>query len=109
MNNLEEQLGRVLRPQELAEFLNVDEKTVPQYYRELGGMRLGRLYVFFEKEVVHAIQKRSQMGGRSEEEREEKTGNLQDQDRGPGLGNGMEKKASRRLGGIRDDHGILSN
>ena len=69
MNILEEELGRALRPHELAEFLGVDEKTVRQYYRELGGMRLGRLYVFFEKEVVHAIQARSQMGGRGEEER----------------------------------------
>jgi hypothetical protein len=40
-------------------------------------MRLGRLYVFFEKEVVRAVQTRSQMGDRSQEEWEQKTGDIQ--------------------------------
>jgi predicted transcriptional regulator len=111
MSILEERLGRALRCQELAEFLGIDEKTVRQYYKELGGMRMGRLYVFFEKEVIRAIQTRSQVGGRSEEEGQEEAGDLQYQDRGSGLGGRVAKKASGAMGGtqIRDDHGILSH
>jgi DNA-directed RNA polymerase specialized sigma subunit len=62
--NAEEQLGRVPRPQELADFLGVDEKRVRQYYVELGGIRLGRLYVFFEQEVINAIQASRRFGQR---------------------------------------------
>ena len=65
---LEEHLGKALRCQDIADYLGVDEKTVRQYYKELGGIRLGRLYVFFEKEVVHAIQEWTQMGCPSSEE-----------------------------------------
>ena len=37
-----------------------------------------------------------------------KQAHLRDQDRGSGLGSGVAEKAARRLGGTRDDHGILT-
>lgn len=109
MQMLEEQLGQALRPQEVAEFLGVDEKTVRQYHKELGGIRLGRLYVFFEMEVLHAIQAKRQVGCAGEKEREKEGGDLQDGKRSFELGSGLEKKAYGRLGIPRDSHGLLSN
>lgn len=109
MRMLEEQLGRALRPQELADFLGVDEKTVRQYYVELGGIRLGRLYVFFEQEVINAIQASRQMDSLGKEKRKEEGGDLQDRKGGLELGGRLEKKTHRRVGKHRDSHGLLSN
>ncbi|RLA98971.1 MAG: hypothetical protein DRG83_13835, partial [Deltaproteobacteria bacterium] len=67
IKKLREELGHVLTAKQLACYLGVDERTVRQYYRELGGVRLGRRYLFFEKGVIDAIQKRTKMGGPSEE------------------------------------------
>ena len=47
MDQLEQSLGKALRVQEIAQYLDVDVKTVRKYYRELGGIRLGRHYKFF--------------------------------------------------------------
>ena len=61
MQQFKDQLGKALRPKHLAEYLGLDQKKVRQYYRQLGGIRLGRRYLFFEKEVVNAIQEKRQM------------------------------------------------
>ena len=67
MKLLEKDLGKALRTQDVAEYLGVDIKTVRKYYRELGGIRLGRHYRFFEKEIFNAIQKKTAMDRPSEE------------------------------------------
>ncbi len=61
MNHLEEELGKALRPKEVAKYLGLDEKTVRLYYQKLGGMRLGRRYVFFERRIIDAVQEWTKM------------------------------------------------
>lgn len=63
MEYLYSQLGRVLSTREVARYLGLDCKTVRKYYAALGGVRLGRTYLFFEREVVNAIQARKTLGG----------------------------------------------
>jgi hypothetical protein len=60
MNNLSEQLGRSMTTKEVAEFLSLDMVTVRKYYLQLGGVRFGTAYRFFERRIIDAIQKPQQ-------------------------------------------------
>jgi len=71
MKCLEKQLGKVLNAKQVAQYLDLDVKTVWKYYQRLGGIRLGRQYRFFEKEICNAISKREKMDSPSEEGRKE--------------------------------------
>ena len=103
---IENKLGRVLRVGDLACYLGLDEKTVRLYYRELGGVRLGRRILFFEKEVINAVQKRSKMGSPSESQWEEEGEDLPEQERGNSLGKRKPIKSRRDMVG-EDKHGVL--
>jgi hypothetical protein len=106
MHLLDENLGKVLKPKDLAGYMGLDEKTVRLYYHELGGIRLGRRILFFEKEVINAIQKRSEMGSPSENQREEEGTDLPEQEGGGSLGKQSPSKSRRDM--VREDqHGIL--
>jgi hypothetical protein len=88
-------LQQPLTPQELADRLNLDVRTVRKYYAELGGVRLGpRKILFFEEEVVYAIQaqrkKQETMAGASQDQQQVRAEILCDQ------------KGSRRMGGRRE-------
>jgi hypothetical protein len=106
MDQLERSLGKALRAQEIAQYLDVDVKTVRKYYRELGGIRLGRHYRFFEKEIYYAIQKRTKVDSPSEERKPEIGKGVFDKEGSQGLGNQDEKKASRRVE-REDRHGLF--
>jgi len=103
---LDENLGKVLRPKDLAGYMGLDEKTIRQYYHELGGIRLGRRILFFEKEVIDAVQKRSKMGSPSESQWEEEGEDLPEQERGNRLGKRKPVKSRRDMVG-EDKHGVL--
>ena len=106
MEILECELGKALRAQEVADYLGTEIKSIRKYYRELGGIRIGRQYRFFERRLSDAIQKRTEMGGPSEERRAEVGEGVRNQDGSQGLGGHDAPKARRRVG--RDDrHGIL--
>lgn len=59
MSLLTEQLGKRLTAQEVAEYLDIDAETVRRYYNSLGGIRLGRLILFFENLIIEAIKENS--------------------------------------------------
>jgi len=103
---LENQLGRVLRPADMADYLGIDEKTVRLYYHVLGGIRLGRQILFFEKEVINAVQKRSKMGSPSESERKEERKDLPEQERSSGMGKREPVKSRADMAG-EDKHGVI--
>lgn len=103
---LEDKLGRVLRPVDLADYLGIDEKTARRYYAELGGIRLGRRILFFEKEVINAVQKRSKMGSPGTSMRQEEGENLPEQEGCNKLGK-PEPVKSRGDMGREDKHGVL--
>ena len=106
MEQLNESLGKTLSAQEVADYLHVDIKTVRKYYRELGGLRLGRHYKFFEKEIYNAIQNWKEMESPSAERRNEDGENIQHTKGGNRLGNNNAEKTRKRLD--RDDrHGLF--
>ena len=74
---MEEKLGKRITPEELAMFLGVNVKTVRQYYRELGGIRLGSRYIFLKKELFMPYQKNGKWKAqvRKDGKRKEKTFN----------------------------------
>ena len=74
MKLIDNTLGKALRTKDVAQYTGLDGKTVRKYYQELGGMRLGRRYVFFERRLIDAIQKRTEMDSPSAERGEEKEG-----------------------------------
>jgi hypothetical protein len=71
MNDLEAILGKALTVSSLAEYLGVNEKIIRQNYRQFGGIKIGRHYRFFTREVAkYALEKRQkQIYSASQEER----------------------------------------
>jgi excisionase family DNA binding protein len=107
MENLNNQLGKTMSAKEVAAYLNVDVKTVRKYYDELGGIRLGRHFRFFEKEVCNAIQAKKQMGCPSEIRRSKKTENILYTEGGDRLGIRNTEKAGRGVD-REDRHALLA-
>ena len=107
MDFLKENLGKAISTKEIAEYLGIDAKTARKYYKELGGMRIGRHYRFFEMEVINAIQTWNEVYRTDKEERKEAGEGLQDQKGGTGLGSRDAEKVRRRLD-REDKHNLLN-
>jgi hypothetical protein len=102
---LKEELGQALGSRELSSYIGLDEATVRKYYLSLGGIRIGTKYLFFEKEVFRAIQKRTKVDWSDTDKwQEEDPEAISDQAGGLELGGGAEKKARVRLD---DPYGIF--
>jgi hypothetical protein len=114
MTRINEELGRPMTAREIAAYLDIDVKTARKYYQELGGVRIGSRYKFFEMEVCDAVQKIRSEGRQdknriyrtSEKKREEGGKTVQDEERGAGMGNEDEKSIKRRLA-KKDQHGLF--
>ena len=98
---MNEKLGRSMSAKQVAAYLKIDVKTARKYYRELGGIRIGRRYLFFEEEVYNAIQTWNEVYRTDKEERKEEREDLQDQKSCSCLGSGDAEKVRRRL--VRQD------
>lgn len=48
-------LGKVYTAGQVAEYMNLDVNTVRRYYKQLGGIRVGAAYRFFERTLTDAI------------------------------------------------------
>ncbi|MGV1098717.1 helix-turn-helix domain-containing protein [Thiovibrio sp. JS02] len=109
MEQLRRHLGAALSVKEVAEILAIDIKTVRKYYQRLGGIRLGRTYRFFEKEVQHAIQTWHEMARTSiSEGREVQKKNLPDQKGSDRVGSGRTEKGAASPAPERDPYGLLA-
>jgi DNA-directed RNA polymerase specialized sigma subunit len=115
MDELNNKLGKKLTAQEVAEYFGVDAETVRRYYHLIGGIRLGRRFLFFENLIIHAIEETSHALQAKEEEQDrvdsrcDETGQevLQDiryQGKSPCMGIGNKKHTRKR---IDDPFGIL--
>lgn len=98
-------LGRSLTDHEVAGYLGVDVRLVRKHFARLGGMRLGRKYVFFEKGVVDALQAQIRMDGGSGVERISQATSMQDEKRGSCMGGANSQTG---FTGISDTHAILA-
>ena len=106
MENLDNKLGRALNAKDLAAYLGLDPKTIRKYYRELGGIRLGSRIVFFEKEFINAIQKRTELDCPSAERRAETGESVPYEERGNRVGSRDAAKTRKRLE-QEDRHGLF--
>ena len=106
MKDLEKSLGKALTTKELAEYLGVNEKTIRENYRQFGGVKIGRHYRFFTKEVTNALEKREEICGASQEEWETERESISDPERSKKMGIGNAQDVGRGM--ERDDrHGLL--
>jgi hypothetical protein len=106
VKHLEKQLGQALSAEEVAQYLGLDVKTVRKYHQRLGGIRLGRRFVFFEKEIINAVSKREEMDCPSEERRPATEQGVLDQEGSEGLGSQNAPQTSRRME-LEDRHGLF--
>ena len=96
--------------------LNLDRKTVIKYYREIGGMRLGRNLMFFENQIVqalgkesdHALQTGEKMGRGSYASGDEEIEDVPEQERSSEVGVRTKTSQLRRLVKA-DPHGIFNS
>ena len=91
---------------ELANHLRLDVKTVRKHYSKLGGMRLGRQYLFFERSVVNAIQERTEMDCPSAEGGAETGEGISNEEGSVDVGSQNEAKARQRME-QEDRHDLL--
>jgi hypothetical protein len=102
-----DELGKALTAADVAAYLGLDIKTVRKYYRQLGGIRIGRRLRFFEKEVYNAIQKRNEIYRTIEEERTKEGENIPDEEGRISVGSRDAAVVGRRM--VREDkHGLLT-
>ena len=107
MSLIKSDLVITLTTKELSEILEADEKTIRKYYQRLGGIRIGRHYKFFEKEVINAVQTWNEVYRTNKEEQTEKRKGVSDEKRSSRLGSQNEAKA-RKLVEREDKHGLFS-
>jgi len=112
MDLIKEELGKRLTVEEVATIFGVDERLVRQHYNELGGMRLGnRVYVFFEKEVINAVQRHNKheksVDRANQDQRKEGETSLRHTKRSTRVGGKRKKPAAQQSSGA-DPHGILA-
>ena len=113
IKTLKQKLGRVFTVKDISKYLGVAEGTVKQYYRELGGMRLGRRVLFFEKRIERMVlyadlpQGEKSLAGLCEEGRDKKAEDLPDQDRSSGMGS-RSKKITKKGLHSRDHYNLLT-
>lgn len=115
MDIIRKELGKRLTVKEVASVFGVDARFVRQHYEELGGMRLGdRIYIFFEKEVINAIQRqikhKDTVDRSSKDQRKEDQTPLPDSQGGHRVGNQRKGADSRwrNSGAGADPHGLLA-
>src|SRR5512136_2158040 len=106
-NEITEKLGPVLTAEQVAGYLRVDVRTIRKYHSKLGGIRLGRRILFFEKEVINALSKGINMGCPSQERRNEKGEDIPNEEGSSGVGS-PAKKATRGQVERRDKHHLLA-
>ena len=112
MDIIRQELGKRLTVKEVASLFGVDSRFVRQHYAELGGMRLGnRIYIFFEKEVINAIQRQnkheSAVDRTGEDQRPENKTPLFDTKGGGRVGNQGAASTQPARGAGADPHGLL--
>ncbi len=98
---------------EVAAFLGVGARFVRLHYKELGGMRLGsRVYVFFEKEVINAVQRQNKsektMDRTNQDQWKESKTPMRHAEGGGRMGNQGKKATPGRGQSGSDPHGLLA-
>jgi hypothetical protein len=107
MTILEEHLGQTMTAQEVAEYLKVYVQSVRKYYLQLGGVRFGRAYRFFERRINDAIQAQGEMACPGPVERRDQTQDISSQERSDKVG-GRTKARIQKIDEARDKFNLLA-
>lgn len=92
IHDLEKSPGEAITVKELAEYLGINQKTLRENYRQFGGIKVGRHYRFFTKEVAkYALEKRQKIYSTSQEERTEAREGFSDTEGSKKMGSKDEK------------------
>ena len=112
LDTIRRDYGRTCSASEVAEYFNVDPRTVKKYYHELGGVYLFGRLMFFEKRIREAIdahqdreKRQDQMAGLREEKRPKETKTVPDPFRSLGVGGDDPQSPGKSKGA--DPHGIF--
>jgi hypothetical protein len=97
--------GKRMTAEEVAVRMKMNVKKVRSMYKELGGMRLGRNYAFFERSLENAIQERTEVGSPSAEGREATGEGVSDKEAGIAVGKQDAAKTRKRME-REDRHGL---
>jgi hypothetical protein len=109
---LVKKFGETFSLDEMSGYLGVDKKWLWDHYSELGGIRLGRKLLFFEKRIERVIndanfyKEKGQMAGLREKEWAKETEDVSNKGTGFGLGGKREKSPTKKEL-RRDKHGLL--
>jgi hypothetical protein len=115
LRELDKTLGKRLTAKNVASYLELDVSVVRKHYAELGGVRIGRQYLFFENLIVKAIERKTNaiLGQRQEkmawdsvQERPSETGDVRPQIGCERVG-GLSKGASTRKVLRKNAHGVF--
>ena len=103
---LQEHFGKALTPMELAQYLGLNYRTILNFHKELGGQRIGKRIVFFERRVIDALEaQRRRVAGAASSGVAEGSGKIPRPKSSPRMGVRSEKKTLR----AKDDrHAIFS-
>ena len=107
MKGLENSLGKAISAKELAKYLGINEKLVRLHYKILGGIRIGRNYRFFERRIIHALEKRQPIYSANQEVRSAQREGISHPEGSKKVGIGNEKDVRRRLE-RNDRHNLFS-
>jgi hypothetical protein len=99
MIDLEKILGKAISVKELAEYLGVNETSIRKNFQQYGGIKVGRHYRFFTKEVISAMQKQTekQIYSSVQAGQDQERKGLQHNERGQSMGSRNEKNARQSL------------
>ena len=103
---LDIELGKRLTSDELANYLGISVSTLREHYSEFGGMRLGRKYYFFERSVINAIQKRTEVDSPGAQRWDETGESVSDEEGSVDVGSQNEAKTRQRVE-QEDRHDLL--
>lgn len=111
MTLLEQELGRCVTAEELADYLHCDVMDVQESWQQLGGLQVGNATVFFERRIADAIlQRTAEQLDSSGRARRQKV-----QDSAPDKESSTSMGGSKKVGTVQrrrrtlspDVHGIL--
>jgi hypothetical protein len=110
---LVELFGEAFSLEEMAQYLRVDYKWLREHYAELGGLRLGRKFLFFEKRIEREInnanlfKEKGQMAGLREKERTEENEGFSDTGTCNRMGSRRAKTTTKKELLSRDKYNLL--
>ncbi|MBF0477742.1 MAG: hypothetical protein HQK59_18320, partial [Deltaproteobacteria bacterium] len=68
----QEERGDVLNTRQASAYLGVDPRFVIRYHEELGGRRVGSIYLYTERGIINALKPRKQLNRPEPDQRDQK-------------------------------------